>query len=105
MAALTAFREGKDGHNQRPDGTSRFALTNSCIVYILRPDPSLWSLLGAHAAPLQLLLVHTIIGAVHLLQQAPELIMTKSGTTKGAPCARYFGQPGDVTAAVTGKRK
>ena len=48
---------------------------------ILRPDPSLWPLLGAHAAPSQLL-VHTIIGAVHLLQQAPGLIKTENGTLR-----------------------
>ena len=49
-------------------------------MYILRPEPSLWSLLGAHAAPSQLL-VHMIIGAVHLLQQAPGPIKTKNGKT------------------------
>ena len=49
------------------------------MVCILRPDPSLWSLLGAQAAPSQLL-VCTINGAVHLLQQAPGPIKTKNGT-------------------------
>ena len=64
-------REENDGFAQSPD-ISRFALA------ILCPDLSLWSLLGAHAAPSQLL-VHTIIGAVQCLQQAPGTVPTKHG--------------------------